>query len=222
MKILITIPHYYNPSTESGHGSSRNKPLQRINALSACLYNLQSLFGRSQYMINIFNKKAIPANINSSNDLDIVICTTDNKHLLKEAKLPKVFYRQHETSLEDPKYLGFECQKVLKENIGKYDYYCFMEDDLIINDPLFFQKIKWFSDDFMNLLQPNRYEVSTTGKVLKSYVDGDIRPAATQNYQNVNEFSEITKDFLGQDIVFKRPYNPHSGCFFLNQKQMEY
>lgn len=222
MKILITIPHYYNASIQCGHGSSCNKPLQRVSALALCLYNLQSLFGRSQFMIDIFNKKAIPANINLSNNLDIVICTTDDKHLLSHVTLPKWFYQHHERFLENPKFLGFECQKILKENLGKYDYYCFMEDDLIINDPLFFEKIKWFSDDFMNLLQPNRYEVSNRGMVLKSYVDGDIRPAATQNYQNINEFSEITKEFLGQNILFKRPYNTHSGCFFLSQKQMEY
>lgn len=222
MKILITIPHYYNSSAQTGHGSSRNKPLQRISALCACLYNLQSLFGRSQFMIDIFNKKAVPANVNFANDLDIVICTTDDKHLLAHTNLPQGFYTQSRTSLENPKFLGFECHKILKENLGKYDYYCFMEDDLIINDPLFFEKIKWFGDDYMNLLQPNRYEVSTRGKVLKSYVDGDIRPVATQNYQNVDEFPEITKEFLGQEFVFKRPYNPHSGCFFLSQKQMEY
>lgn len=26
---------------------------------------------------------------------------------------------------------------------------------------------------------------------------------------------------MGQDIIIKRAENPHSGCFFLNQKQME-
>lgn len=222
MKILITIPHYYNQSNENGHGSSSNNPLQRINALSLCLYNLHSLFNHSQCMIDIFDKKTISTNNNFTHDLDIVICTTDNKHLLEHTKLPKNFYKHRQTSLENPQFLGFECQKVLKENLGKYDYYCFMEDDLIINDPLFFEKIKWFSDDYMDLLQPNRYEVSMQGKVLKAYVDGDIRPGATENYQKVDEFPEISKEFLGHNILFKRPYNPHSGCFFLNQKQMEY
>jgi hypothetical protein len=95
--------------------------------------------------------------------------------------------------------LGFECQKILKENLGRYDYYCFMEDDLIVHDPYFFEKIRWFNEstDNINLLQPNRYEISMMGKVLKAYIDGDIRPGATENYQNVDKFSEILTEFLG-------------------------
>ena len=99
-----------------------------------------------------------------------------------------------------------------------------MEDDLIINDPYFFEKIKWFNalTDNENILQPNRYEISSRGKVLKAYVDGDINPRATENYQNINELSNIHTKFLGQNMLFQRPLNPHSGCFFLNQKQMEH
>lgn len=224
MKILITIPHYYNASKESVHGSGGSDPQARVNALALCLFNIYSLFSPSQCMIDIFNKKVIGVNSGSIHSLDVVICTTDDKHLLNRMNVPRNFYRHHESKLENPKNLGFECQKVLRENLGKYDYYCFIEDDLIINDPYFFEKIKWFSDttDNTNLLQPNRYEVSTRGNVLKAYVDGDINPRATKDYQNVKDTPELSKEFLGQNISFKRPYNPHSGCYFLNQEQMEY
>lgn len=223
MKILITIPHYYN-ATNDGHGSGRKSPTPRIKALSACLFNLHSLFSTSQRMINIIDKTAINVNQKSSHEIDIVICTANQKHILEHLNVPDYFYTQQNSTLENPKFLGFECQKVLKENLGKYDYYCFMEDDLIINDSLFFQKLNWFNKgtEFVNLLQPNRYEVSPKGEVLKSYVDGDINPRATQNYQNATEFSHMHTNFLGQNVVFQRPLNPHSGCFFLTQQQMEY
>ena len=173
-------------------------------------------------MLDIFNKKTINANRNFVHSVDIVICTTGNQHLLNQMDVPGNFYAHHKTNLKNPKLLGFECQKILKEHLGKYDYYCFMEDDLIINDPYFFEKIKWFNDstDDTNLLQPNRYEVSRLGRVLKSYIDGDLNPSVTENYQNVAEFSELSKEFLGKNITFTRPHNPHSGCYFLNQKQM--
>lgn len=215
MKVLITIPHYYNADNQSIHGSGKKDPRPRLQALAMCILNLHALLGNSQYIIDIFNKKATDVNKAFTNDIDIVICTANNKHLLEHLKMPINFYKHHSTALENPKFLGFECQKILKENLGKYDYYCFMEDDLIISDPLFFEKIKWFSDDYINLLQPNRYEVSTRGRVLKSYVDGDIRPAVTENYQNVDEINELSKEFLNQNILFQRPYNPHSGCYFL-------
>lgn len=223
MKILITIPHYYNP-TNDNHGSYRKDPTPRIQALSACLFNLHSLFGSSQTVINIINKTATQANQKFEHEIDVIICTANQKHILEHLNLPENFYTQHNSELENPKMLGFECQKVLKENLGKYDYYCFMEDDLIINDSIFFEKLKWFSNrtDLINLLQPNRYEVSRQGNVLKSYVDGDINPNATAKFQNVKEFTHLHTDFLGQNIVFQRPLNPHSGCFFLTQQQMEH
>jgi len=223
MKILITIPHYYNESGD-GHGSGGRSPVPRIDALSKCLFNIHSLFGNSQCMIDIRNKSVAPVNGIYTNDIDIVICTANGKHLLSHLDVPKEFYSHCESSLEIPKNLGFECQKVLKENLGKYDYYCFMEDDLIIQDPLFFEKLNWFNKgtESINLLQPNRYEVSTRGKVLKTYVDGDINPKATQKYQNISEFPNLQTNFLGQNITFQRPLNPHSGCYFLSQQQMEY
>lgn len=224
MKILITIPHYYNPDSNSLHGSGQKNPRSRIQALTACLFSIHSLFGASQCMIDIQNKKVVGVNSNFINAIDIVICTTGNRHLLEHLNMPEGFYKHHQVTLENPKFLGFECQKVLQENLGKYDYYCCMEDDLIISDPLFFEKIEWFNKktELVNLLQPNRYEISSRGRVLKAYVDGDIRQRATENYQNINEFSHLHTNFLGQKIIFQRPLNPHSGCYFLSGEQMEY
>lgn len=223
MKILITIPHYYNPTNDK-HGSYRKDPKPRIKALSECLFNLHSLFGGSQCMINIIDKTTIDVNQSSKNQLDVIICTANQKHILEHLNVPENFYKQVNNDLENPKLLGFECQKVLKENLGKYDYYCFLEDDLIIHDSLFFEKIKWFNQrtEYINLLQPNRYETSVNGKVLKSYVDGNINPKATANYQKVREYTHMHTNFLGQNVVFQRPLNPHSGCFFLSQQQMEH
>lgn len=224
MKILITIPHYYNVDSTSIHGSGKNDPSPRIQALSMCLYNLNTLFGNFQCMIDIRDKKAINVNHNLTHEIDIVICTANNKHLLEHLNVPKNFYKHSQSMLENPKFLGFECHKILQENLGKYDYYCFMEDDLIINDSLFFEKIKWFNQgsESINLLQPNRYETSSRGRVLKAYVDGDINPRATKKYQNINEFSHLHSNFLNQNVTFQRPLNPHSGCFFLTRQQMEH
>ena len=78
MKILITIPHYYNNSGDSIHGSGKKDPRPRIQALSACLFNIRSLFSPSQCMIDIRSKKAIEVNSNFTHEIDIVICTTES------------------------------------------------------------------------------------------------------------------------------------------------
>lgn len=223
MKILITIPHYFNSSGDNSHGSGR-KEFPRINALTNCLFSIYSLFSPAQSMIDIRNKKTLPVNETSISNIDVVICTTNEKHLLEKVIVPSNFFIHKRTEPQDPMFLGFECQKVLKENLGKYDFYCFMEDDLIIHDPLFFQKLKWFNAivDDKHLLLPNRYEVSSVGKVLKAYVDGDINARATEKFQDIKESASITSNAMGESVTFRRPLNTHSGCFFLTQTQMEY
>ena len=152
----------------------------------------------------------------------IVICTANDKHLLDSLKYKP--FTHINAKLENPKLLGFECHKVLKQNINKYDYYCFMEDDLIINDSLFFEKLNWFNkiSDITTLLQPNRYEISSRGRILKLYIDGDIKYRATKNLQNVNINTYLQTQYLDKRILFKKPLNPHSGCFFLTNEQMLY
>lgn len=221
MKILVTIPHYYNPDNGK-HGSGGKNPMPRIRALSECLLKLTALVADSQYTLNIKDRISTPADVKYSNTIDIVICTANDKHLLNHLKYKP--FVQHNSNLENPRMLGFECQKILKQNINKYDYYCFMEDDLIINDSLFFEKLNWFNNGskYTTLLQPNRYEISARGQVQKVYVDGDINPRVTDRYQDIDTDSYLHAQFLGKNVVFKRPLNPHSGCFFLTNEQMIY
>jgi hypothetical protein len=193
----------------------------RLQALAQCLTSLHQLFGKSQCVIDIAQRSALPANSFQSNDIDIVICTTRESHLLEQLSLPRHFYKHHPTKAE-PMLLGFECQAVLRDCLGKYDYYCFLEDDLILRDPWFFMKLAWFTDlsSDLNLLQPNRYEVSTHNLVSKAYVDGDLAPRVTAKFQNVQEKPELLGKIMNNPVVFRRAPNPHSGCYFLNSRQM--
>ncbi|MBJ7551131.1 hypothetical protein [Marinomonas ostreistagni] len=222
MKILITIPHFYKASNKGDHGSSRKDPQPRIRALTESILALHQNFGISQRMIEHYSKLAVKANGEENISIDIVICTTQEQHILKQLELHESLFSIRESDCE-PLLLGYECHRVLKENLGKYDYYCFLEDDIIIHDPLFFSKLNWFNSRVGHdrLLQPNRFEYSTQQSALKCYIDGDLRPGATGQFQNVNDEPTITGQALGKHIRFKRPLNPHSGCFFLNQEQMK-
>jgi hypothetical protein len=221
MRILITIAHFFNPSNGGQYGSQR-KPQPRIQALTQCITNVHQLFG-NQCIIDIAQRLAIPANLSQSHDIDIVICTTQNCHLLEQIPVPSVFYKHYPTKAE-PMLLGFECQAVLKECLGKYDYYCFLEDDLILHDPWFFIKLAWFTDlsGDLNLLQPNRYEVSISHIVRKAYIDGNLAPRVTAKFQNVQEQLELLGKIMNTSVVFRRALNPHSGCYFLNTRQMHH
>lgn len=223
MRILFTIAHFYNPSGDGKHASQRNDPQPRLNALTACVTSLQALYGKSQCMIHIGECATIPANQAQNHEIDIVICTTQGYHLLPQLPLQPKSFMHHPTKCE-PLLLGFECQAVLRACLDKYDYFCYLEDDLILHDPWFFNKLNWFKHHGVNgnLLQPNRYEVSSQGPVFKSYIDGDLAQAATAKFQNVEEKRQLMGKIMEQPIAFERTLNPHSGCYFLNAEQMAY
>ncbi len=221
MRILFTIAHFFNPENNGSHASQGKASQPRVQALSQSLASLHQLFGKSQDIINIAQRLAFPANQPQAYELDIVICTTQDYHLLNRLPLPEHFYNQHSTKVE-PLFLGFECQAVLRDCLGQYDYYCFLEDDLILHDPWFFVKLNWFTQQAgdLSLLQPNRYEVSTHTLTYKAYIDGDLAPRVTAPFQDVREQPEIKGQIMGMPIAFHRALNPHAGCYFLNANQM--
>ncbi|MGF1493754.1 MAG: calcium-binding protein [Microcoleaceae cyanobacterium] len=223
MKVLLTIPHFYKAQDESKHASQGKDPRPRIMALSMGLTSLHSLFGASQCLINIGRCITLPVNESQETVLDIRLCTTGDNHLIPQLPIPKTLYHHHPTDAE-PMMLGFECQAVLRDNLGKYDYYCYLEDDLILHDPWFFTKLQWFNFYAKDncLLQPNRYEVSPQCKVMKAYIDGDLYPHLTAKFQNIQEKPHFMGKVMEQAVKFQRTLNPHSGCYFLNAKQMEH
>jgi hypothetical protein len=223
MRILFTIPHFFNHQKQVKHGSQSGNVATRLNAIISNIASVHQLFSQAQGMIDIAQLKLIPTNQALNNHIDVIICTTNNYHLINQLTLPSAWYQHHSTTIE-PMMLGFECQSILRDNLGKYDYYCYLEDDLILRDPLFFTKLTWFNQQVghQNLLQPNRYEIAISNLISKVYIDGNLRPDVAGRFQNPMEQPYLNGSFLGVDLSFERPLNPHSGAYFLNQEQMEY
>lgn len=228
MRVLVTIPHFFNPQGGGKYASLSNDPLPRISALSQCLQALHGTYSRSGLWYRYTDKLyTFPANEATSIDIDVIICTTKNFHLLDRLPVPREYYKHYPTHPHDPMFLGFECHALLRDCLGNYDYYCYLEDDLILDDPLFFTKLTWFNSHVGDqaVLQPNRYELVTKEKIKKVYIDLDLllktgRDRQFAHYQAEN--STLTGMVMGQPILFKWAENPHSGCFFLNHRQMEY
>jgi hypothetical protein len=218
MRVLVTIPHYFCP--EGGdHGSVRAADGPRVEALATCLAALREVFDPGQRVIQLTDKTTKHVNQHLVADIDIVICTTRGRHLLD--RLPFGEF-QHRATDAEPLLLGFECQAVLRERVGEYDYYVYLEDDLVVRDPWLFLKLGWFTEQVGDeaLLQPNRYEVSPVGLVHKVYLDGEIDEEVVRPFQDHRDRPAVLTDVLGARVVFRRPSNPHSGCYFLNAAQM--
>lgn len=232
MKVLITIPHYYKFRPNYVYGSSSETKESRVKALRNMLIALRENFSlpHSIGMQEYEDKDGVPpyivyrpVDLRHRLDIDICICTNEEDHLIKDLNLPDDFFQWKIFSLNDSRYLGFACHQVLLENKGRYDYYAFMEDDLVIHDLFFFQKLQWFEKMFGSdcLLQPYRYQ-REAAPFCKEYID----PRMAKYIEHFVDFSqkarwELQCEFLGQPLKFQLSRNPHAGCFFVSAEQYE-
>lgn len=108
----------------------------------------------------------------------------------------------------------------MKRHIDQFDYFCYLEDDMLIADPLFFDKQRWFNGQFGDdcMLQPNRYEVFK--ERYKIYVDGPLPENLARPYLVDEEDMQREARFLDTVLSFVRSSNPMSACFFLRQAQL--
>jgi hypothetical protein len=223
MRTLIAMPHFFDGGTPPAHNRSRNADAraERLRALTAAIAGLHQAFGAKTYGLDHADRKAWQMAQPAPHALDIIICTSRDHHLLGELAALSSLFRHHPTEAPGPT-LGFECHKVLREAAGDYDYYGYVEDDIVIIDPLFFRKRALFDRHFgpHAVLQPNRFEVSPTGPSQKLYVDYRINPRVTSAYQNIADIRRLDLAFLDETIGFERTPYPSAGCFFLNAEQL--
>ncbi|HVT90855.1 MAG TPA: hypothetical protein VHD56_18520 [Tepidisphaeraceae bacterium] len=224
MKILLTIPHYYKPSPGGDYGSTASNSAGRVANLATCISSLYATFGGHQGLLHWSKRVIRAANADCRHELDIVVCTTGEHHLLGQLNLPRHMYRHHTTQAQ-PQLLGFECHALMRSLLGKYDRYCYLEDDILVFDAYFFAKQDWFTRlaGADCVLQPNRFETSAMMSPHKLYVDGNlVDPTISPRYQNIADRPSLTFEAFGRSFIFQRIDNPHAGCFFLTAEQMAY
>lgn len=222
MKLLFTIPHFFCPTEGGQYSSTRHEAESRVRAFSACLAGLHQVFGPEQRMLDMQRRLAPRANQRLAHEIHVAVCTNGQHHLLDGLDASLRYFELHECST-DPRLLGFECHAVLRDALGQFDYYCYLEDDLVLHDAWFFQKLKWFTrwQGAECLLQPNRYEQSRGTLGRKVYVDGELRPQLTERFRKPGVSPDLDAAFLDGTARFQAALNPHSGCFFLTAEQMK-
>lgn len=223
MRVLLTIPHYCHQDDSPLFGSLNEARATRATALRNCLTTWRTNFGPRQGWAHLDRPEVEMANVLTQVELTIVVCTTLGRHAIEELGLPSGVFL-HVPSSADPLELGFECQRVLQDELGKFDFYCYSEDDLLMADAWLFAKLRWCvrGVGVECLLQPNRFELAGDGTATKLYIDGDVDRARTRAHQDISNAPEYVLKYLGEDISIRRTGNPHSGCFFLTAEQMAY
>lgn len=228
-KVLIVIPHFYG-SGNGFYGSTGSDVSRRVKALDRVIEGLhESLGSRQAFLLRLQqhvegkgNGFLIQANQSLASQIDIAVCTTGGNHLISSLGSPSALFHHRQTGSE-PMKLGFACHQVLRENLGRYDWYCYLEDDLLITDALFMNKLEWFVKEYgeETTLAPQRFERSLVHPAHKLYHDGSVRPDFTASWQDVTDRQVLESNVLGSAMRFERWPNPHSGCFFLTAAQME-
>jgi hypothetical protein len=225
MRVFVAIAHYFNNAEEREHirkldmGSGR-WPLPRIAALNAEIVALHRHFGPNAFSIN--PNEATQFASRSSDVLDIVVVTVPDRNVLEWIGIepPTIAVEYFDG---DPLMLGFEAQRLMRERAGAYDIYGYMEDDLVITDPAFLEKISWFADKFGEtaLLMPRRYEQSSSGTLAKVAFSPQLSKSAREFLFRRNPQPVLSAPWHGREQSFRIPMNPHAGCYFLTQRQLD-
>ncbi len=222
-RFLFTIPHYFSPPQGGKwHGSQSGKANWRATVLRNTVLSLHQTFGASQCMMQLERRETEAANGSLRGEVTVVICTSPGEaNLIEQSELHPSLYQQVACA-DPPNQLGYACHRVMQQRRGDADWFGYLEDDVLLQDSLFFQKLSWFSQlaGPAALLLPNRFEVSDGPHVHRAYVDGDLRAATAAPWQDRSVQAEISGNALGQSVRFLRPSNPHAGCFFLSRDQL--
>tara|TARA_B100000674_G_scaffold39763_2_gene27713 strand:+ start:24087 stop:24968 length:882 start_codon:yes stop_codon:yes gene_type:complete len=223
MKILLAIVHYWDPSGSGKHQSLRPNPAPRVEALEHQLMALRRLAHR-QHLLHMADRAVYPCNEAYRNEITIRVIT-DGEHTVLD-RLDPVYrqcFKEVVSSPDNGLMLGFEAQDYLASQMDQgYDLYGYLEDDLVISDPQFFQKLVWLQDTLSleDLVLPQRVEFGLNPHpVDRFFIDGPL-DASELTKLHLEQRPLLVLKAPGGDVVFETPKNPHSGCFFLSHQQL--
>ena len=240
MHVRVVIPHYFREVDEGetiqlgeGFGSrQRGARQKRAVALQRCISGLINLQrSKTQLILDLTQAKPVSFSLNPvqglqdelSVEIIIVIHTQEtcldnvllaNHSCLRVLPCPNI----------EPKCLGFSARDYLLRHPQPADLNLYLEDDLVVHDPLFFDKLLWLSEatDYSSVLMPHRYEVLPLECICSRFIiDGKI-PVEFMSTWHIPCENVFSAKFLDYGIVeFDRPSNPHSGFFALSKSQVE-
>jgi hypothetical protein len=210
------------PDSAIPNGSAIDSPDARAATVRYCLRKIISQLMETSFVLGTESKIA-----NDRVDVmrptvtgDVVVCTTEHDHLWDKISTG-TFIKQRKSRVS-ARLLPYECRRVFAENIGRYDIYAYIEDDMAIHDSSFFEKItslyKVFGENLIFL--PNRYEIfGEMDGAWKAYIDIPV----TDHYRvecNTNGQNALSIPNFSGDVVFERTQDLTSGCFFITDHQL--
>ncbi|MCX8102305.1 MAG: hypothetical protein N3D77_13815 [Geminicoccaceae bacterium] len=227
MRALVAIPHYFAPQSAAARHDSLRPGARgaRARALASAILRLHELFGADHLAACHPQGAALPAANPERMALDIVVCVQDGAHLLDDLPCPPGLFRRQPVQ-GPPQLLGFAAHEVLARGLGRYDWYCYLEDDIVVEDPLFFRKLAFFNRNFAApldrppLLQPSRYDSPVDGSPERLGGPERLYPDHMASLAPLARGPRVQLTILDRTFTLEPCYHPHAGCFFLDARQM--
>lgn len=188
-KVLAIIPHITLPD----EAENREKAFAKIDKLKNTIDGLLASFAHCE--------------------LTIVVSTLSNRNIT--AYLPEYQINCINVQEEpdcDPMFVGFRIQEEFIKKVDDFDWFLFIEDDIILDDSYFLEKLEKFNQQCgydHAVLLPNRYEF---WEGTKRYIDLIIDSETAWN--------ELTAVDI-EGVKFAECTNPHSGFYCLSKIQMK-
>jgi hypothetical protein len=117
---------------------------------------------------------------------------------------------------QDPMFVEYDSFEVFSGFIDSFDYFMFLEDDVLLNDSWFLEKIKkfnYYSSHKNFVLLPHRFEYCNGVKYFFDQMIADKPGKTAYNY------SEILKVYT-DDAAFVVYENPHAAFYCLSKEQL--
>ena len=234
--VRVAIPHYYAPSeASSGYGSCRSDArVKRVVALSRCLGGVlalerginEEILGIAQRRILLAPPSSYPGNMLSGVQVDCHLFVQEDCWLQEVVAAFGSRVTVHQLQLANPRRLPHAARDFLIKDVGEQgsDLSLYLEDDLIIQDRFYVDKMMWFltRTNHRYALMPHRYELTGDLDFPRLFVDGPIATRAFPVHHQPAEGVASGQFWDGQTIHFDVASNPHSGSFTLSalQRQM--
>ena len=235
LRLRVAIPHFFREGASEGsggYGSGRiGNRLPRSLALARCLGSVLALnraprdwiLNHAERQVELTSASSIAGLPAVQVELHLFVCGQHCLHEVVELYAPRL--QLHRLELEDPRQLPLAAVRQLLDMPTPADLSLYLEDDLVIQDPRYADKLSWFHQRTHHrfVLMPHRREPTVANAPQHLYVDGPIKPEGQQQAVWASDETVVANGRFwdGQELGFVEASNPHSGSFCVSAPQLE-
>lgn len=234
LRVRVGIPHYFREEaagSKSGYGSGRpSNQLARSLAFARSLGSFLALNRSSQdWILNISQREmelSPPTCLEGVQDVfvEVHVFVCGDCYMRDVVDLFSAKIHVHHVELEQPVDLPLTVVRYLLDAADPADLTIYSEDDLVIQDAFYLEKLVWFYKltNQQYILMPHRREPTVANAPQSLYIDGPInfRGASTPLHSNSEPVVFCERFNSGAEVQFVEASNPHSGMFCLTDQQL--